>query len=293
MCKTVTVLITYNPDLNSLAKSLNKLIQQTDYVLICNNSKNALPEKLSIEGRIEVINFGKNLGIAAAQSIGMSAAFGRLQADYVLQMDQDSLPEDDMVLQLFRSYKEFESSTFRVGLVGVLDYDSISGKINGSRLNLGSDIPNSRCKLMPHTLSSGSLITKAAYDKVGGMDDSLFIDGVDSEFCWRLIKNGFSIILNPDAKIGHRSGDGKKRILGLLSVGVPSPSRHYYAIRNTFILCRRNYVPISWKFRNLAGVIFKIIFYPLCLPHGKKRFKFIFRGVIDGLKNKRGCYRDE
>lgn len=293
MCKTVTVLVTYNPDLNSLSKSLIKLVRQTDYVLICNNSAIDLPEKMLIKGKSEVINFGKNLGIAAAQSIGMNKAFKQLNADYVLQMDQDSVPDDDMVQQLFEAYNEFKISKFRVGLVGVLDYDINSGEINVARLGLGSDIPGSACKLMSQTLSSGSLISKDAYEKIGGMDDDLFIDGVDSEYCWRLINNGFTIIMNPNAKIGHRSGDGKKKIMGLLSVGIPSPIRHYYAIRNTFILSRRGYVPIAWKLRNLSGVFFKLIFYPLCLSQGKERFKFIAHGIIDGLKNKKGCYRNE
>ncbi len=68
------------------------------------------------------------------------------------------------------------------------------------------------------------------------MEDSLFIDAVDSEYCWRIRHNGFLVIKNNDALLAHKLGDGKKKILGFLYVGVPSPIRHYYQVRNTLLL---------------------------------------------------------
>lgn len=293
MNKVVTVLVTYNPEINSLKKNLETLYKQSFFTIICNNSISDIPEFLIDPKRSRCVNLGRNLGIAAAQSIGMKIAFNDLNADFVLQMDQDSIPDELMVSSLLTSFSELNSTKFRIGLIGVIDYDVNSRKMNLSRYNRGLSLPGTECKIMHHTLSSGSLIPKEAYQVVGGMDDGLFIDGVDSEYCWRLAKHGFHIVLDPNAKIFHRSGDGKKKIFGFLSVGVPTPLRHYYSVRNILILGRRNYVPLSWKLKNTLGIFFKLIVYPWALGDGKLRFKFIIQGIYDGIKNKTGSYRHE
>lgn len=294
MYKIVTVLVTYNPDVVVLKKNIESLLLQTDSVVICNNSSGSVSDEiLSLSERIFAIEFGTNIGIAAAQSAGMQKAFEHLNADFVLQMDQDSIPNSDMVSLLLETYnnlKPMETKIGSIGLVGPLDYDRITLQKNDKRARQGANIPNTSYKEITYTLSSGSLISKQAYDVVGGMDDNLFIDAVDYEYCWRLKANGFICVRNDLAMIGHRLGDGRMKILSFLSVGVPSPLRHYYAVRNTFLLSKRSYVPFGWKCKNLVGILFKLFFYPFCLPDGRERLRFISLGIVDGIKGKVGKY---
>ncbi|WP_455816288.1 glycosyltransferase family 2 protein [Pseudomonas cerasi] len=294
MNKIITVLVTYNPDIELLVGSVKNLLSQTDGVIICNNSVAPLTTEIfETSDGVFIENFGENIGIAAAQSIGMDLAFNNHHADFVLQMDQDSLANPDMVERLLSCYQELKHTGFNVGLVGAQDYDRYTKEVNVARVMKGTPLLHDHYMKVNCILSSGSLIPKVAYEKIGGMDDELFIDAVDHEYCWRLQKFGFIVVRNAQALLGHRLGDGKFKILNLLSVGMPSPFRHYYAVRNAFILMRRDYVPVYWKISSLVKIFFKFIFYPVFLPEGKKRLFFISRGVWDGLRKRTGKYKAE
>lgn len=285
--KTIyAILIAYNPDIEELHQAVDRLKAQVDVVVVCNNSND---DMVFEDKNVKFFNFEGNLGIAKAQTIGMKWAFEN-GADFVLQMDQDSIPSENLVSNLLSCYLELENKGYKVGLVGPQDFDKVTKELNKARLKKGEYVQNTNYVSLEQTLSSGSLIPKGVYEVVGGMDDGLFIDAVDSEYCWRIRKNGFLVIKNNNALLAHRLGEGKKKILGFMYVGVPSPIRHYYQVRNTLLLVPRNYVPLYWKISGLAKIVFKLIIYPLCLNSGRQRLKYITRGISDGLKNKYGKY---
>jgi rhamnosyltransferase len=209
-------------------------------------------------------------------------------ADFILQMDQDSIPDDKLVSNLMQCYDKLSEKGYKVGLVGPQDFDKDTKELNKARLKKGTYIEDTECVSLEHTLSSGSLIPKYVYDTVGGMDNDLFIDAVDSEYCWRIKKHGFLIVKNNNALLAHKLGDGKKKILGCLNVSVPSPIRHYYQVRNVLLLFRRNYVPRYWKYTGLVKIVFKLIVYPFTLEQGYTRFKYILKGINDGILNRHG-----
>ena len=279
-----TVLVAYNPDVSELRYLIELLQKQTSRIVICSNSDWALE---FCHHKIKVFNFGQNLGIAAAQSIGMKWSF-ESGADFVLQMDQDSIPTPKMVSELLNSYTELSTKGFNIGLVGVQDFDNRTSRLNRARLNKGRKIPGTNFKLVSETLSSGSLIPRQAYEVVGGMEDGLFIDAVDFEYCWRLKKHGFVVVRNQNALLGHCLGEGTKRIFGFVNVRVPSPVRHYYAFRNSINLVKRRYVPLYWKMSSMVKVVMKLIFYPLALHPGKERLYYMLRGIKDGILGRYG-----
>ena len=66
---------------------------------------------------------------------------------------------------------------------------------------------NERIIEVQQTLSSGSLIPKKAFIEIGGMEEDLFIDLVDYEWCWRAQKQGFSTFVTKEVKMAHRLGE--------------------------------------------------------------------------------------
>lgn len=279
MKKVYTVLVTYNADIEEVSNTIEKLQKQTDKIVVCNNSECDI---FFDDDSIKVLNFGENLGIAQAQSIGMEWSF-KNGADFVLQMDQDSIPDVDLVKELLNCYFELSESGYKVGLVGSQDFDKDTMKKSEPRLNKGKKTKNKNYLLVDSILSSGSLIPHSTYMKVGGMDDGLFIDAVDFEYCWRIYSFGLIVVKNKKALIAHKLGDGKKRILFFVDVGIPSPIRHYYAFRNTILLFRRSYVPNTWKIISFIKIMFKLIIYPFFLDNGVKRLRFMVMGIKDGL----------
>ena len=280
-------IITFNPNVEVLQNAVNSLEHQVDKIIIINNSDYDVLIKSS---KVIVVNLGGNFGIAKAQSIGMEKSFSE-GADFVLQMDQDSEVPDGMVDKLLASYRYLESKGYNIGLIGPLDFDKITGHVNKARLNKGK-LVEERYSFVDSTLSSGSLIPKKAYLSIGGMYNDLFIDIVDHEYCWRLGASGFDVVRDNSVKLPHRIGNGKKKILGLISVGVPAPFRHYYAVRNTLFLMRKSYPPLKWKLTAIPKIMFKLLMYPFFLDHGASRFKFIIKGIIDGVTGKLGKYSE-
>jgi rhamnosyltransferase len=286
--KIYTVLVAYNSTKEDLSPAVDELLRQTSFVVICNNSKADLIYDYS---RIKVLNFGDNLGIARAQTLGMTWAYED-GAEFVLQMDQDSLPDPDMVKLLYESYLALLVANYNVGLIGPRDYDRYTKKLHSTSTNPASC---QKGKLAPEfegivfvdsALSSGSLIPKKSFQVIGGMLDELFIDVVDFEYCWRLKANGFLIVRNDKARLAHRFGEGRKSVLGIFDVPVSSPIRYYYQFRNVLYLINRSYVPTNWKVRSIFKMIKRMLFYPLILNNGIECFKYMLLGIKDGFGKK-------
>lgn len=278
------MLVAYEPSVLELTGAIERIAKQVDFVVVCNNSAGAFDYSAP---NVEVLNFYDNLGIAKAQSVGMAWAFEH-GADFVLQMDQDSEATDTMVASLLDAYRYLSDHGYKVGLVGSQDFDKYTQAVSRPRVNKGKVVPGTDYVIVSEILSSGSLIPKAAYDAVGGMDDGLFIDAVDFEYCWRLKARGFLVVKNPNALLGHRLGDGKKKILGLVSVGVPAPFRHYYSFRNTIHLMKRSYSPWYWRLSSLAKMVFKLVVYPFAQDDGRARLGYMLKGIRDGVRGRYG-----
>lgn len=285
MKKVYSILVAYNPDLDDLYLSVEKLLKQTDIVVISNNSNFNLNFE-NVE-RIKVFNFGENLGIAAAQSIGMKWAFEH-GADFIIQMDQDSVLDDLTVPRLIDSYAELTGKGYNIGVIGPRHFDKVNNQFDESRLVKGILIPDTNCEIVNATISSASLISKSAYQVAGLMEDSLFIDLVDWEYCWRLKKLGFLTVRNNDIFLGHRVGNGNKKIIGKIDARMPSPVRHYYHTRNMIHMLFRNYVPLKFKISNIVKLIMKLFIYPFAFEDGKERFSYLVKGVWHGFNGKFG-----
>ncbi|MCC2596158.1 glycosyltransferase family 2 protein [Pusillimonas sp. MFBS29] len=282
--KTYAVLVAYRLPPDELAQAIANIAGQVNEVVVCNNSPD---DYVHAGDHVHVLNFRDNLGVARAQSLGMAHAFEH-GADFVLQMDQDSVADEHMVARLLQAYDELCRLGHKPGLVGAQDYDNVTGAISRPRVQKGQVITGTDYLSLSETLSSGSLIPRAAYEAVGGMDDGLFIDAVDFEYCWRLRAHGFLVVKNPAALLGHSLGEGRKKVLGLIGVGLPAPFRHYYAFRNALHLMKRSYTPWYWRFSSLAKMAFKLVVYPFALDHGGKRLGFMIKGIRDGLAGRYG-----
>lgn len=282
--KINTILIAYNPKGDELSLAVERLKKQTDIVVVCNNSDYDVEFK---DKNVKVFNFGENLGIAKAQSIGMKWAFDN-GADFILQMDQDSEADDKLVENLLNCYDELIEKGYDIGLVGPQDYDKETQKINKGRISKGTYIEDTNYVFMNQTLSSGSLIPKRTYEKIGGMEDELFIDAVDEEYCWRIIEANMKVVKNNDALLAHKIGEGEQNIIGSINLVISSPIRYYYQFRNVLLLSTRSYAPVYWRASMLVKVGLKLIVFPFRVKDGKKTFGYMIKGIKDGLLRRYG-----
>ena len=181
MCKVAAIIVSYNPDSN-LFDSINLLLNQVEKVIIVDNGSKEKYVKYikSInEDKIEIILNKENLGIATALNIGVRKALEN-GYEWILTMDQDSKASPDMVKKMFNVYNSINREERK-------DILSIFPNFVDERIQSIEENSNMNSyEYVDADITSGNLLRKEVFEKVGFFDDSLFIDLVDTDFCMRL-----------------------------------------------------------------------------------------------------------
>lgn len=277
------IIVLYNPDWNVTNKAIDTLINQVDFLCVVDNTPHVdLSDKFSSYPKVKYIPLGENIGIAAAQNVGIKYLLS-LNYDFVLFSDQDSLAPEGIVENLIHAY-EILSRKEAVVSVGPQPINKVT---NHTYVKEYSIIERSTIDDMPYwnmlyIISSFSL-TKLSYFKDFGLfNESLFIDGVEHEWNWRVKDNIHGkIVMVPNLKIKHELGTSAK-VLGRES-NISSPFRIYYQIRNLLWLSKISYSPESWIKYNLKKSVLKSFYYPLMCKGHLSYLKSIFAGWRDGL----------
>ena len=256
-----TVTVTFNPDMGLLRTQLDALPRASLKRVVDNASR---PEVLrDIESLValtpsaRLLRNDRNLGLAAAVNRGVRAVRDAAStARFVLLLDQDSEPAHGSIEALVTGFVALQASDERVGCVGPTLLDVATGLTHGFhqctrwRWKRVYPVPGAAEPVPCANLNgSGTLVPVDLFLDLGGLEDDLFIDHVDTEWAFRVLAHGYSLFGIPQAVFRHRMGDASQRIwlFGWRVWPVRSPRRHYFLYRNAAMLMRRNYVPRVWK----------------------------------------------
>ncbi|MFT3928652.1 MAG: glycosyltransferase family 2 protein [Spongiibacteraceae bacterium] len=293
----VAIVVTYCPDMERLGQLLESLAVQVDRVVIVDNTPGGEAD-LDARGwqklgnnKITVVCIGENIGIAEAINVGIDRARSSIQPTHILLSDQDSVPDQDMVVELLKESISLKERGESVGAVGPTYYDESTGKLSLFQLfgrgsgfyRLGAAIDKSvKCWSL---ISSGCLIPISVIDDVGGMDGRLFIDHVDIEWGFRAISKGYSLFGVRDARMAHQRGDsglsiwvGRWKVINFYSA-----ERMYFQFRNYVFTLRLHYIPLLWKLR--SSLYWGQMLYA-CLLFSSDKPKYarqIIRSIRDGF----------
>lgn len=293
------VIVTYFPRPAPLRALLDAVSPQVERVVVVDNTPDAQTSAdlgRFASDRCDVIVNGDNLGLAAAQNLGIGRARER-GCDHVLLLDQDSLPAAQMVERLRLALRRLQSTGARVGAVGPRWRDRHSGhdapfvRIGLGRLyklhcGEGTDEPI-ECDTL---VASGCLIPLASLDAIGPMDDRLFIDQVDVEWGLRAQARGYRLYGVCDAVLLHGIGEAAVRVWFAQGRRVPvhSPVRDYYLIRNIVAVFFLRRAPWRWRLLQavrLPGLVLVLITQ---MPPRLQRLRLIARGLVDALRGRLG-----
>lgn len=297
--RVVAIVVTYSPDLASLENLLKALASQVDSVIVVDNNSPVDTKQWLVNGagnRREIVLLTENAGVAAAQNKGIARARG-LGAKYVVLFDQDSLPEHDMVYQLLRVAEDKLTAGCRLAAVGPRYFDVIQRSSRPFVQLRGMRVRRHDCQypgeLVPvdHLISSGCLIPIAVLEDVGDMSEPLFIDYVDTEWCFRAWRKGYALYGVCDARMQHGLGDAPNYFFGRY-VPIHQPLRHYYLFRNAIWMFRQNWIPLTWKLAMAQRLGMKLLYFSI-IPSGRLAQIFMmFKGMRDGVMNRMGRYED-
>lgn len=284
--KIAVVLVAYNPEIEELILNLSSYVGQVSTVFLIDNSdnKNDLSKIQNIFSMLRVVTLGSNYGIAKAQNIGITLCLNE-KFDFIILLDQDTFLQANYVGLMIRSYSENKKKINGLCALGPVAISSIDGH-SYHRHTLNNGI-----KKVNQTLSSGLLVPARMFKEIGLMDEDLFIDFVDWDWCWRARALGHFVCVDTSIAISHLLGH-KHITAFFLRFGVPSPIRHYYATRNTLLLLPKRYVPIIFKISGMVKIFLKMLLYPIMMDKPKLRFYYMLRGLKDGLNSKNGKLND-
>lgn len=231
------VVVTYHPD-DGILDRLQRILPQVSALVVVDNHSN--PDAASRLRPAEcwpnttIIWNARNLGIATALNQGVRRL--RDQGfDWAMTFDQDSVASDRIVVALAEAYRScaFGDS---VGVIGVNYRNSTTGTPAFPLDRFGEQLWQERDTV----ITSGSLMSLAVFDAVGPFCEPFFIDAVDEEYCLRLRRHGYRVLLTREPLLTHSLGNYTPVRLGRWTLAYTnhSPLRRYYVTRNRLALAR-------------------------------------------------------
>lgn len=298
MARVAAVVVLFNPQRGPLLEALRRWAAQVDLIVcVDNGGGDALREEVDAiaPGRTRLVGLAGNTGLGVAHNRGIAVA--REEAcTHVVLSDQDSLPMEGMVRELLRVEADAVSAGHAIAAVGPRCVDGDSGRHTYfvrcgllSFRRVPCETPDGWV-VADFLISSGSLIRVDALAEVGPMDEALFIDLVDTDWFLRARRVERVAIGACGAWMEHHLGERTLliRFLRTRTLPVHRPFRYYYMFRNSLLLYRRDYVPMSWIVPDLARLARLVLFFGVIHRSRAQNLRMMVRGVIDGLRGVTG-----
>jgi len=221
------VIVTHHPDAG-IVDRIAALPNQVDAIVVVDNgsTEDELRPLLDLAGdRIaSFVRNGENIGVASALNVGMDWARVN-HYPWTLLLDQDTTPGPDVVVEAARVFDAVPSPQPAVISAGWAS---------------GWDVPEPGGPIAC-AITSGAIHSVAAWETLGGFEDRLFIDYVDTEFSLRARAHGYGVLGVRRPTIEHSIGHPTrhKTILRSFSVTNHDAMRRYYITRNRILVWRR------------------------------------------------------
>ncbi|RQS66855.1 glycosyltransferase family 2 protein [Burkholderia sp. Bp8963] len=287
------LVILYHPTDAQLA-ALGALRHACDALLVVDNTPQPDPRACDVCARdgIALLHHGNRGGVAGAYNAGLAALF-REHVDAVALFDQDS----SIPAAFFPAMRDVCAGLApRAFLVGPRIFDENARSFlpelstNGlmlRRLRIEQGAVLQRCAFL---ISSGCVVSRAAFDVLGCFDETLFIDHVDTEYSFRALARNVPLYVVPSLVLPHRIGAKQRHAFGpfeMTSMNHPWQRRYYSA---------RNAVQLGMQY----GLRFPVAIVPnlltlwqivqIALVERDKRAKLagILFGIADGLFGRLG-----
>lgn len=281
-----SIIVTYHPDLSKLNRISQVLSHNNCTIIIVDNSE--IGYDLDLLKNCTVFSLKNNFGIGYAQNIGIKHALQQ-GADVIVFFDQDSIIEENFLVNLLAPIRITEPM-----IVSPVFYDETKNfrfpSLKFGRFGFLKKVYN--VESTPYEvdviISSGSAVTKKVFEKVGLMNEDLFIDFVDYEWSIRCRNLKLPILAVPSAIMKHSIGE--KSIDFLIFRGfIHSSTRSYYKLRNPFLLLREKHIPKKVAIKEIfSALIHQAVLIFFVRSKGiyiKNYFIAVFHGIL-GKKGK-------
>ena len=295
------VVVTFHPD-PRWPERLDALRREHPIVLVVDNSidpaaRTAVATSVAARPGVRLLSLPDNPGIGAALNLAFAtlAAEGRARA---VAYDQDSTPAPGFSAALAATAAAVPAAAViganwtdprRPGRPALFLRPGPPFGLGFRRVPASRDLCGLLC-----VITSGSLFDLAAWRALGGFDEGLFLDLVDTDFCLRARRAGRDIAASAAAQLEHHRGEKKPvRLLGReFHPAHTPPFRLRCLSRNRVLLLRKLRLrPVSWTLYEFAYSV-KLLADTLLFENRKAaRIFAMLRGTGEGLLGRRGPVR--
>jgi GT2 family glycosyltransferase len=244
---------------------------------------------------VEVIELGRNLGVAAGNNAGIGHALAA-GADQVLLLNNDASMKPDVVQQLKSALDTGGPEVWAVTPKIVYRSDpgtiwSAGGEMiwwKGLSKDRGTDQVDrgqfDQASLVAYANTCCLLVRAQAFARAGLMDEAYFMYFDDSDFCGRLLRAGGKIAYAPRAVVLHDVQASSK--------GAGQPVNHfmvYYTTRNRVRFIRRNVSGVPLRaLAHLFTITSRFVRMAQALGGGDRRTASVIgRALYDGYIRRR------
>lgn len=206
--------IWFNPDKKAVLR-IKELSNIFDKVFIYDNSPNSNISLVPKKENVYYLFNGKNDAIAIAFNQIVKKAN---EYDFLFALDQDTEIHASQIIRL----KDYVDQFYKKN-IGIYCPDIYFNK---------KKISDNSIEDIDFAITSCSMINISIFNKIGGYDENIFLDGVDRDFCFRLRNSGYRIRKVGLIKVRQHLGNDRKSILGVYE---------HSALRNYYIAYNRRY----------------------------------------------------
>jgi rhamnosyltransferase len=277
------VVVTYHPG-DGLEARVEALSRQVDRVVIVDNRSS--DERARVLDRLDrlpylhLIRNERNLGVATALNVGIDWAQRNGYA-WAFLFDQDSVLEDGALDTLVAVMNEYDGGK-PLAVAGCNYRDVNSGRLRYPDESVSGIAWRERKTV----ITSGSLLSVAAYDDIGPFRDSFFIDHVDDEYCLRARRRGYAVISTCRPVMLHSVGAATLHRLLWKRTGTTNhpPFRRYYMTRNHVILIGEYWtLEPRWVYDTVRSRLKSLVLMCLFERQRPAKLRYMLRGFADGV----------
>jgi GT2 family glycosyltransferase len=228
---------------------------------------------------VDLIRTGANLGFAGGNNVGIERALER-GADWVLLLNNDATAEPGLVDALQRAAERRpDAGMLACTIISEQGGVQYAGATFHPRLGYSGRVAT----VIPAILTdvdradgAGVAVSRAAIERVGPLDETLFLYVEDVDWSLRIRAAGFAVVLVPAARVLHKGSAA--------TGGRASTTNMYYDTRNTIVVTERA-APLPVGLRGLRrGVVVGAHLVQAMLHPARGAAA---RAVIDGWRDAR------
>lgn len=294
MLNICCVIVTYD-FISIKSPKFNRIFDQVSKTIVIDNGscRKGVQKLLyhANHSKVDVYTLCKNLGLGAAQNIGIKKAL-RDGYSWILFIDQDSAPTNSMIHKMVGELLKSNKRN-RIGIVAPTIIEKANDKEVRYIIPFGKILFkwkrinkfNINDKFI-FVISSGSMVRADILAEFGGVKEKMFIDYIDSKLCIDVLNSGYSILVARDAFLYHRLGDKVvHRIFGKeITTTNHDEYRRYTIYRNRSYIWKKHYHDATnYVVFDLFAAIYDCLKILFLEQNKRNKFTQICNGLKDGI----------